>query len=175
MIDRNADTALLKRWGRALSLFLLCLTLSGGVYLATATAAQASTTQAVMTRVAVAPSQQSIETVQIHLGNTSGALVFEPDHLTFVAGKRYKLLLDNPSPTKHYFTAKDFADVVWTQKVQVGLVEVKGAIHELELKPSAVAEWLFIPEKPGTYELHCSIAGHAEAGMLGAITVSTGN
>ncbi|ESA38401.1 copper-binding protein [Leptolyngbya sp. Heron Island J] len=121
---------------------------------------------------AVAPSQQSIEIQQVHLGNNSGALVFEPDNLTFEAGKRYKLLLDNPSPVKHYFTAKDFADVIWTQKVEAGNVEVKGAIHELELKPGAEAEWVFVPQKPGTYELHCSIAGHAEAGMVGELTVA---
>lgn len=122
---------------------------------------------------AMAPRQQSIETLQIHLGSASGELVFEPDNLTFTAGKRYKLLLDNPSPTKHYFTAKDFADVIWTQKVEAGKVEVKGAVHELELKPDANAEWVFVPQKPGTYELHCSIAGHAEAGMIGKLTVVT--
>ena len=121
-----------------------------------------------------APSQQTIETLQVHLGNAAGALVFEPDTLTFQAGTRYKLLLDNPSPIKHYFTAKDFADVLWTQKVEAGHVEVKGAIHELELKPGAKAEWVFIPQKPGTYELHCSIAGHADAGMVGHLTVSAG-
>ena len=121
---------------------------------------------------AVAPSQQSIETVQANLGNTSGALVFEPDQLIFEAGKRYKLLLANPSPTKHYFTAKDFSDTIWTQKVEAGNVEVKGAIHELELKPGAEAEWVFVPQKPGIYELHCSIAGHAEAGMVGTITIA---
>lgn len=119
-----------------------------------------------------APSQQTLETLQVHLGNATGALVFEPDTLTFQAGIRYKLLLDNPSPIKHYFTAKDFADVLWTQKVEAGHVEVKGAIHELELKPGAEAEWVFIPQKPGTYELHCSIAGHADAGMVGQLTVS---
>ncbi|MEM8614484.1 MAG: cupredoxin domain-containing protein, partial [Cyanobacteria bacterium P01_H01_bin.105] len=136
---------------------LLTLLFSGSVGLFTSRNALA----------ALAPSQQSIETVQANLGNTSGALVFEPDQLTFEAGKRYKLVLENPSPTKHYFTAKDFSDIIWTQKVEAGNVEVKGAIHELELKPGAEAEWVFIPQKPGTYELHCSIAGHAEAGMVG--------
>lgn len=80
-------------------------------------------------------------------------------------------MLDNPSPEKHYFTAKDFADGLWTQKVQAGDVEVKGAIHELELKPGAIAEWVFVPERPGTYELHCAIAGHTEAGMVGQLEV----
>lgn len=120
---------------------------------------------------APAPSQQPATAVQVSLGNETGELVFVPDHLSFEAGQRYKLRLSNPSPQKHYFTAKDFADSIWSQKVEAGNVEVKGAIHELELKPGATAEWVFIPLKPGTYELHCSIAGHAEAGMIGELTI----
>ncbi len=113
----------------------------------------------------------SPEPVTVHLGTAAGNLRFEPDHLQFVAGQPYRLVLDNPSPEKHYFTAKDFADGLWTQKVQAAGVEVKGAIHELELKPGAIAEWVFVPERPGTYELHCAIAGHAEAGMVGTIAI----
>ena len=109
--------------------------------------------------------------VKVSLGNEAGELVFVPNHLELVAGKKYKIKLDNPSPTKHYFTSKDFADASWTQKVEAANVEVKGAIHELELKPSAEAEWVLVPMKPGNYELHCSIAGHAEAGMVGDIVV----
>jgi uncharacterized cupredoxin-like copper-binding protein len=121
---------------------------------------------------ATAPSQQDLVEMRVHLGNAANELKFEPNQLAFEAGKRYKLVLDNPSNLKHYFTAKDFADVVWTQKVEAGNVEVKGAIHELELKPGAEAEWVLIPLKPGTYELHCSIPGHAEAGMTGTINIS---
>lgn len=125
-----------------------------------------------MARSAPAPSQQPVTEVQVLLGNEPGELVFVPDRLEFSAGKRYKLILQNPSPQKHYFTAKDFADVIWSQKVEAGNVEVKGAIHELELKPGAEAEWVFVPLKPGTYELHCSIPGHREAGMVGELTIS---
>ncbi|PSR16023.1 biphenyl 2,3-dioxygenase [filamentous cyanobacterium CCP3] len=111
------------------------------------------------------------DSLTVHLGTAEGSLRFEPDQLQFVAGQRYKLVLDNPSPEKHYFTAKDFADGIWSQKVQAAGVEVKGAIHELELKPGAIAEWVFVPERPGLYELHCAIAGHAEAGMVGQIEI----
>ena len=110
--------------------------------------------------------------VKISLGNSGGELKFFPNKLEFRADQKYKLVLDNPSPEKHYFTAKNFADVSWTQKVEAGQVEVKGAIHEVELKPGAEAEWVLIPMKPGTYELHCSIPGHAEAGMVGEIVVN---
>ena len=115
---------------------------------------------------------QSPDEVEISLGNSTGELKFIPDHFELVTGTSYKLLLKNPSPSKHYFTAKDFADASWTRKVQAGKVEVKGAIHELELKPTAEAEWVLTPMKPGKYEFHCSIPGHTAAGMTGEITIN---
>ena len=111
--------------------------------------------------------------VTVALGNNANELKFFPSNLELVAGQRYKLLLSNPSPQKHYFTAKDFADASWTQKVEAGKVEVKGAIHELELKPEGEAEWVIVPMKPGTYEFHCPIPGHTEAGMRGTIAIAT--
>jgi uncharacterized cupredoxin-like copper-binding protein len=116
--------------------------------------------------------QQPPTEVTISLGNAANELKFVPNRLDFVAGKRYKLILTNPSQQKHYFTAKDFADILWTQKVEAGDVEIKGAIHELELKPGATADWTFIPIKPGNYALHCSVPGHTEAGMTGSLVVS---
>lgn len=123
----------------------------------------------VSTPIAIATPQ--VTEVQVSLGNNANELKFFPNNLEFVAGQRYKLILDNPSPQKHYFTAKDFADISWTQKVEAGKVEIKGAIHELELKPGSQAEWVFVPMKSGKYSLRCPIAGHTEAGMTGVITV----
>jgi len=114
--------------------------------------------------------QTAIE-VKVSLSNTANELKFSPDRFTFESGKRYKLLLSNPSAMKHYFTSKDFADAVWTQNVVAGNVEIKGNIRELELRPNTTAAWTFIPIKAGTYELHCAIAGHSEAGMRGMITI----
>ncbi|MCX7594977.1 MAG: cupredoxin domain-containing protein [Fischerella sp.] len=112
--------------------------------------------------------------ITVSLGNSRNELKYEPNQLEFVAGKRYKLRLINPSLQKHYFTAKDFADSIWTQKVEAGKVEVKGAIREMELKPGAEAEWVFVPLKPGNYRLHCPIPGHTEAGMTGNIIITSG-
>lgn len=119
-----------------------------------------------------ATTSSNLEVVNINLGNADNELKFFPNELKLVAGKRYKLVLTNPSPQKHYFTAKDFANNSWTQKVEAGKVEIKGAINELELKPGATAEWVLIPEKPGTYSLRCPIPGHTEAGMIGKITIA---
>jgi uncharacterized cupredoxin-like copper-binding protein len=115
--------------------------------------------------------KQEAAEITVNLGNSANELKFEPNHLELVAGKRYNLRLTNPSQQKHYFTAKDFADGIWTQKVEAGKVEIKGAIHEVELKPGAEAEWVFVPLKPGTYNLRCPIAGHTEAGMTGEIVI----
>jgi uncharacterized cupredoxin-like copper-binding protein len=114
----------------------------------------------------------SVTEVTVSLGSAAGELKFFPNTFEFVAGQTYQLLLDNPSPQKHYFTSKDFADASWTRKVEAGNVEVKGAIRELELKPGASAQWMFVPMKPGTYSLRCTIPGHTEAGMTGEITIA---
>ncbi|PZV12529.1 MAG: copper-binding protein [Pseudanabaena sp.] len=114
--------------------------------------------------------QTAIE-VKVSLSNNANELKFTPDRFIFESGKRYKLLLSNPSSLKHYFTSKDFSDAIWTQNVVAGNVEIKGNIRELELRPNTTAAWTFIPIKSGTYELHCAIAGHTEAGMRGIITI----
>jgi uncharacterized cupredoxin-like copper-binding protein len=115
---------------------------------------------------------QPVIEVKVEMGNTADELRFFPSELKFQVGRRYKLKLSDPSTLKHYFTAKDFADNIWSQKVEAANVEIKGAIHELELKPGAAADWVFVPIKPGTYELHCSVPGHAEAGMKGMLTIA---
>ncbi|MBD2100514.1 plastocyanin/azurin family copper-binding protein [Leptolyngbya sp. FACHB-261] len=114
---------------------------------------------------------QTAVSVSVELGKADGALRFSPDTLTFQAGQLYKLALSNPSNQKHYFTAKDFADAVWTRNIKAGGVEIKGAIHDLELKPGAQAEWSFVPLRSGTYTLRCTVPGHTEAGMVGILTV----
>jgi uncharacterized cupredoxin-like copper-binding protein len=121
---------------------------------------------------AVPLAKQPPTEITISLGTEAGDLKFVPDRLQFKAGKRYKLALSNPSAVKHYFTAKDFADAIWSQKVDAGNVEIKGAIHELELRAGTKADWVFIPARAGTYELRCTVPGHAEAGMIGTIDIT---
>jgi uncharacterized cupredoxin-like copper-binding protein len=119
------------------------------------------------------PAHQTLIPVEVSLGTADNELRFVPANLTFEPGKRYKLTLSNPSTQKHYFTAKDFADSLWSQKVDAGNVEIKGAIHELEIRPGAIVQWVFVPMKSGTYELHCAIPGHTEAGMKGQLSVAS--
>lgn len=83
------------------------------------------------------------------LGTEDGQVKFIPHDLTFERGKYYKLLITNPSPEDHYFTSDAFATHIFTRKVEVKdqqgktLVEVHGAIHDMELKPGSSVECFF--------------------------------
>ncbi len=114
--------------------------------------------------------QEPIEMV-IQLGTEYGDLVFQPKELTFETGKLYKLVLRNPSEAKHYLSGLRFASAVWTRKVETGQAELKGAIREIKLLPGGEAEWYFVPVQAGTFDFGCTISGHAEAGMVGKITI----
>jgi uncharacterized cupredoxin-like copper-binding protein len=112
------------------------------------------------------------ETVTVSLGNTANELKFFPAQLNFRALRAYQLRLTNPSTLKHYFSAPDFAAAVWTRKVDTGGVEVKGTVREIEIRPGASADWVFVPVRTGEYGLRCTVPGHTEAGMVGTIRVS---
>ena len=116
--------------------------------------------------------------VAVQLGDEQGALRFVPDRLAFETGKLYKLEIYNASRQKHYFSSEGLSRSVFTRKVQINaadgkaIAEVKGTITEIEVYPGQKAEWWFVPVKSGTFDdLKCSIAGHAEAGMVGRIVV----
>jgi len=104
--------------------------------------------------------------ISVELGTPEGELRFQPEVIQVQAGIPYQVHLLNPSPMKHYFTAKDFADAVWTRKVQVGGAEIKGHINNLELQPGASLDWFLVPMQPGSYRVICTIPGHREGGMV---------
>jgi uncharacterized cupredoxin-like copper-binding protein len=125
--------------------------------------------------------QKPIE-VHVQLGTSAGDHKFVPNNLTFETGKLYKLVLTNPSKTKHYFTSLGLAAKVYTRKVQIvhggrTKAEIKGAIREIEVYPGGTAEWWFVPVATGRLDdLHCHIKDkdgrtHAEKGMIGTITI----
>jgi uncharacterized cupredoxin-like copper-binding protein len=132
-------------------------------------------------------SKQDPITVVVHLGKEGlEQHKFHPDKLTFETGKLYKLVLHNPSNSKHYFSSYGLAHAVWTRKVQVmddfgagakTIAEVKGPTREIEVYPGGTTEWWFVPVSSGVFaDLHCSIEDkdgkkHAETGMTGTITV----
>jgi uncharacterized cupredoxin-like copper-binding protein len=110
---------------------------------------------------------------------------YYPDKLTFETGKLYKLVIHNPSNSKHYFTSLGFAGKVYTRKVQVmddlgkgakAVGEIKGAIREVEIYPGGTAEWFFVPVATGTVKMGCGIKDkdgktHEASGMHGSIEI----
>lgn len=110
---------------------------------------------------------------------------YYPDKLTFETGKLYKLVIHNPSNSKHYLTSLGLAGKVYTRKVQVmddlgkgakTIGEIKGAIREIEVYPGGTTEWWFVPVAAGVVDMQCGIKDkdgktHAEKGMHGKITI----
>ena len=122
--------------------------------------------------------KQNPISLKVNLGNTKNELRFIPGTLRLESGKLYKLVLTNPSPQKHYFSSVGMSQAVYTRKVQINgadgnaIAEVNGGISEIEVYPGGTAEWWFVPVKTGNFaDLKCTIAGHAEGGMVGQIII----
>jgi hypothetical protein len=64
-------------------------------------------------------SQQPPVELRVQLGDQDNAMRFTPDRLELETGRLYQLVLDNPSPQKHYFSSDGFAGALDTRKAQV--------------------------------------------------------
>jgi uncharacterized cupredoxin-like copper-binding protein len=116
--------------------------------------------------------------VVVELGTKGDALRFVPDHLRFERGVYYKLVIRNVSPQNHYFTAEPLATHAFTRKVEVldpkgePMVEIHGAVHDLDIRSGATVAWYFYPMTNGDdMPLFCHKEGHRQGGMLGSITI----
>jgi uncharacterized cupredoxin-like copper-binding protein len=132
-------------------------------------------------------SKQKAITVRVDLGKEGVKKHrFHPNKLTFETGKLYKLVIHNPSNSKHYFTSYGFASKVWTRKVQVmddlgkgakAIAEIKGGVREVEVLPGGTIEWWLVPISTGVLkDVHCHIKDkdgktHADKGMKATITI----
>ena len=128
--------------------------------------------------------RQNAISIEVSLKGSSGEFhYYEPSILRFETGKLYKLKLKNLSDSKHYFTSKEFANSIFTRKIQVNkdeekIAEIKGNILEVEIFPNNTLEWWFVPIKTGIFEdLYCKVIdneinkSHAEMGMRGKIII----
>lgn len=90
---------------------------------------------------------------------------FEPDHLTFRHGVRYRLHLENHGKETHEFTAP-----VFFAAAKIETPDVLNREHsEIVVQPGETKDLVFAPGKPGTYDLRC--ADHDWNGMVGGIKV----
>ena len=131
---------------------------------------------------AAEPSEKTT-VVQISLGTDLDELVITPEKLRLVTGRLYKLVIQNPSFTTHYFWAPEFGGyATWTDRVRFDKGDVKlrntGAEEEeeystweIKIEPGGTAIWEFVPVIAGRYKFGCSLPEHAHAGMEGEFEV----
>lgn len=116
-------------------------------------------------------SRQTPVDLKVILGAKDNEFAIKPKTWNLQTGKLYKVTLVNEGKIKHEWVAPEFTLTIWTRKVQVGGVEIKGVINEIELGPGTKAEWYFVPIRTGEFEMACEIEGHKEAGMFGKVIV----
>jgi uncharacterized cupredoxin-like copper-binding protein len=108
--------------------------------------------------------QKPIEVI-VQLSTKSGELAITPSDLRLQTGKRYRLVINNPSNSTHYLSVPRFGSAVWTAKIDVqgGVVNRTGfqnpkrailarsaatfsyKVQEIELRPGGMAQWTFTP------------------------------
>ena len=118
--------------------------------------------------------------VVVEMVESGSLLTFSPNHLTFEAGQPYILRLQNSAANilKHDLSpdvTNSFFQVIATRKVQTIDAEYKAPyFDEVELFIGGSVDIYFIPVRPGTYDLSCTVAGHAAAGMTAQVTITGG-
>ncbi|KAF0219652.1 MAG: hypothetical protein FD174_1907 [Geobacteraceae bacterium] len=104
---------------------------------------------------------------------TMTEFAYNPPTLVFRQGTPYKLVIENKGTQKHYFTAESFFRSIATRKLQSNTDgEVKAPYFSaIEVYPGRSLDLYFIPVRQGTYDLHCTMEGHAGKGMKGEIRI----
>ncbi|HSL92412.1 MAG TPA: cupredoxin domain-containing protein [Candidatus Limnocylindrales bacterium] len=109
-----------------------------------------------------------METVTVTLSEYA----FSPSPLVFKEGVPTKLVIRNAGKEHHYFVSEQFFRNVATRKVQSSDGEVKAPFFAaVEVYAGKTMEWFLVPMKKGTFDLLCTVRGHAEHGMKGTIEV----
>jgi len=124
-------------------------------------------------------SRNNPQEIVIEMGSTAQGMYFKPNHLQLETGKAYKIVLRNVDKVKHELEATEFAEKVFTRKVEVKdldgkmLAEIKGSVREIEVGPGGEVEWFVVPVQTGkNLAMECALPGHKEAGMVGTITIN---
>lgn len=101
-------------------------------------------------------------------------MTFEPSDLTLQVDTAYVLTVENPAAnaSKHYYTAAEFYQTVVTRKAEDSKAEIKVPYFKaIELLIGGSTELFIVPTVTGTYDVLCTVPGHADFGMTGTIAV----
>lgn len=103
---------------------------------------------------------------------TLSEYAFSPSALVFKEGVPAKLVLRNEGKADHYFTASQFFKSIATRKAQSSDGEIKAPyLTAVEVYKGKALEIFFVPLVKGTYDLVCTMPGHADKGMKGTIEI----
>ncbi len=123
-------------------------------------------------------SRANIQEVAIEMGTNDDGMYFTPSEFKFETGVAYKWVLTNVDDIKHEVSIGEMKEKIFTRKIEIVdaegelVAEVKGSIHEVEVGPHQSVEWYFVPVQTGeAMVLACELEGHAEAGMVGTVTL----
>ena len=97
---------------------------------------------------------------------------FTPSMISLRLGVPTKLVLRNEGKEHHYFVSEKFFRTIATRKVQGSDGEVKApAFTAVEVYAGKGLEWFLVPTEKGTFDVVCTVKGHADHGMKGTIEV----
>ncbi len=116
----------------------------------------------------------AVETT-VAMQETSTAYAFVPPDVALTQNTGYKLTLSNPSShaSKHYYTATGFYQSVVLRKADDSQAEIKAPyLKAVELLIGGSTTLFIVPTVTGTFNVLCTITGHADLGMTGTLTVS---
>ncbi|MFQ5703202.1 MAG: plastocyanin/azurin family copper-binding protein [Gemmatimonadales bacterium] len=104
-------------------------------------------------------------------------LGFVPPDLALTKDVGYKLQVANPTghTSKHYYTAAEFYKTVVLRKAEDSQAEIKAPyLKAIELLIGGSTTMFVVPTVINTFDVLCTITGHAGLGMTGTITVGAG-
>lgn len=124
-------------------------------------------------------SRANVIDVVIEMGSNDDGMYFAPDNFVLETGQAYRLVLVNVDDIKHEVSLNEMGERIFTRKVEVEdddgnlVVEVKGAIHEVEVGPGMTVSWFIVPVQTtgGPVQITCELPGHFEAGMHASVTI----
>jgi plastocyanin len=97
---------------------------------------------------------RALDRVSQRVEVTARGLRFQPAELTIRAGAWVTIAFTNDDPMVHDWMVKGLANV------------------DAPARPGQTAHLRFVLDRPGTYQIMCSIPGHAEEGMVGTLVVT---
>jgi uncharacterized cupredoxin-like copper-binding protein len=112
----------------------------------------------------------------VSMAEGTGTYAFIPPDLAMIVDSGYRLTLDNPgtNAAKHYYTAPEFYQSVVLRKADDEEAEIKAPyLRAVELLIGGSTTLFMVPTEVGVFDVLCTIATHAQLGMVGTLTVGT--